>query len=307
MKTLVLSMISIAATVAAMTACTSESDEIDNVVEAKVPIELKAGVMEISTKAAIEQGKGFDATVIASATQDNYSKLLWADKNAGDITVADGGAVSFTTDQYYPADGSTIYMVGIAPRPSETISAGKVDYTITGAEDIMLATEISGSKKEDVPTSKELNFNHLLTQLKIDVVAENQDASDAWGTITSIQVLDAATVLTLDINNKSIDAATAPDKKALDIQGFTTGMTIPTNTAGSAGYSMLLPQASSVYQLLVKTSNNKTGVTITPEVITKLEASTAYTIKLTFKSKNVEVTATSGEWKSDTSGSASVE
>ena len=54
MKTLVLSMISIAATIAAMTACTSESDPVDEV-EAQVPINLNAGVLQ--TKAVIDAGE----------------------------------------------------------------------------------------------------------------------------------------------------------------------------------------------------------------------------------------------------------
>lgn len=53
MKTLVLSMISIAATVAAMTACTSESDPINDITnpkDAKVEIKLNAGVVNVETK-----------------------------------------------------------------------------------------------------------------------------------------------------------------------------------------------------------------------------------------------------------------
>lgn len=308
MKTLVLSMISIAATVAAMTACTSESDEIDNVIEAPKKIELKAGVMEITTRAAVEQGKGFTGKVIASTTTKDYSMPLWTEENAGNISVADGGAVTFTPEQYYPADGSIIYMIGVAPQP-QTVSSGSANYTITGDEDIMFAKEISGQKKEETPTSKALEFNHLLTQLKINVIADSQDAINAWGTITSIQVLDAATELKLDLNseNGTIAEAVDPKKQALNLKGFSTTMVIPKDEAKNAGYCMLLPLENSVYKLLVKTSNNTTGVTITPTNIAKLDASTAYTITLTFRSTNVDITAATGEWKSDTNGSGIVE
>ncbi|WP_288208138.1 fimbrillin family protein [uncultured Parabacteroides sp.] len=307
MKTLVLSMISIAATLAAMTACTSEGDPIDEgTKDTPVEIKLNAGVMEITSKAAIEKGKGFTAKVIASATTKDYSSPLWTKTNAGNITVADGGNVTFSPEQYYPADGSTIYMIGIAPQPENAISNGTVNYTITGDEDIMFAEEISGKKKEDTPTSKELQFKHLLTQLKIQVIAENQDAIDAWGTITSIQVLDAATELNLDLGG-TIAEASDPKKKALDLNGFSTEMDIPSDNAKDAGYCMLLPLNNSVYKILVKTSKNDTGVTIPPANLTKLDASTAYTIKLTFKSTNVVVTATAGEWVPNTEGSGTVE
>ena len=66
MKTLVLSMISIAATVAAMTACTSESDPINDITnpkDAKVEIKLNAGVLGVETKAAITTSTTFIATI----------------------------------------------------------------------------------------------------------------------------------------------------------------------------------------------------------------------------------------------------
>lgn len=307
MKTFVLSMISIAATVAAMTACTSESDEINEVVEAKVPIELNAGVMEITTKAAINKGEAFDAKVIASLTSKTYSTLEWTAADAGNISVNAGGTVTFTPTQYYPADGKDIYMVGIAPRPTGTISNGTIDYTITGEQDIMFANEISGSKTKNGKADKELAFEHLLTQLKIKVIAENQEAINAWGTITSIDVVDAATVLTLNLNDGTIDEATAPEKKNLSLQGFTTAMPIPSSIATDAGYSMVLPKTTGNYQLLVKTSNNNTGATITPTNLTKLDASTAYEITLTFKATNVDVTASAGEWITDKTGAGTVQ
>lgn len=310
MKTLVLSIISIAATVAAMTACTSESDEINNVVEAKVPIELNAGVMEITTKAVIEKGEAFDAKVLASSKSKDYStnNLLWTTENAGNISVGTDDAVAFNPIQYYPADGDAIYMIGIAPRPTETINNGTINYTITGEEDIMFASEISGSKNDKA--DKALAFKHLLTQLKIKVVAENQEAIDAWGTITSIEVVDPATVLTLNLKDGTIAEAATPAKTNLPLKGFTTGMLIPNNdkseAATVAGYSMVLPKTTGNYQLMVKTSKNTTGMPITPS-LTKLDASTAYEITLTFKSTNVDVTASAGEWIKDTTGTGTVQ
>lgn len=310
MKTLVLSMISIAATVAAMTACTSESDEVDNVIDAPVEIKMSAGVMEITTKAAIEQNKAFDARVIASSTSADYTSLLWTGANAGNISVAEGGAVTFTPEQFYPANGTDIYMIGIAPQPTNQISAGSVDYTITGEEDIMYANQISGNKNDK--TDKKIEFNHLLTQLKIKVLAENQEAIDAWGTITSIEVVNAPTLLTLSLKDGKIAGnSTDSDIKNLNLIGLTTGMSIPnkkdSEEAKDAGYCMVLPKTTDLYQLSVVTSKITTAVPITLQNLTKLEASTAYTVTLTFKSTNVDVTATTGEWKTDITGSGTVE
>ncbi len=64
MKTLVLSMISIAATVAAMTACTSESDPINDITnpkDAKTPIEFASSIIGVQTKAMNSEATKFDA------------------------------------------------------------------------------------------------------------------------------------------------------------------------------------------------------------------------------------------------------
>lgn len=310
MKTLVLSMISIAATVAAMTACTSESDEIDEI-EAKVPIELNAGVLEITSKAVVNQGDQFDAQVMASETSKTYTTPFWTEAGAGNISVASDGKVTFDPIQYYPTNGNTIYMIGYSPRA--TTSNGKVAYTIQGDNDIMVSNEISGSRTSKDPTGKELSFTHLLTQLQIKVVAANADAIAAWGGIKSIEVVDASTSVELDLGTGKLIEAGSPTVGNVPVDyTFTPALVLPNLTATptpeqakSAGSVMVLPRDTK-YQLLIKTENNQTGITIDPSVV-KTEASKAYEITLTFKSANVDVTASAGKWESVTGGTGTVE
>lgn len=300
MKTLVLSMISIAATVAAMTACTSESDPVDETQnDEKVEIKLNAGVMEITSKAVINKGSKFDAQIVASKTDAEYTTPLWTTATDGNISIAEDGAVSFETPQYYPADGTSIYMKGFAPR--KTITDGKVNYTITGDEDIMISNQISGDKNNKSSTGKKLTFAHLLTQLKIKVIAENKAAIDAWGTITSIEVQNPSTSLVLDLKAGTIAESATPNKQNLGLKGFTTGMTLPNKTATpdaetakDAGYIMLLPNASA-YTLFITTSNNTSGQAITT-TLSATSASNAYEVTLTFKSAKIDVTAEADVW-----------
>lgn len=116
MKTLVLSMISIAATVAAMTACTSEGDPIDNIDNGQpVEIQLNAGIGSITTKTPItsdDQGKlssalpGIQfvkaADIAESPAWGDVSKVAsTAEIKTDDIST---GKISFNTPLYYNVD-----------------------------------------------------------------------------------------------------------------------------------------------------------------------------------------------------------
>jgi len=308
MKTLVLSMISIAATVAAMTACTSESDEVDNVIDAKVPIELNAGVLEITSKAVVNQGDQFDAQVIASKTTGEYTAPLWNENGAGNISVATNGEVTFSPAQYYPTDNTEIFMIGYSPRATAT--NGIVAYTITGDNDIMVSNQISGSRTNKAKAGKELQFKHLLTQLQIKVIAADTDSKNAWGGIKSIEVVNASTAVELNLQTGKLAEATTPATQNVAVdKDFTTPLVLPnlaeSGTATPAGSVMVLPRDTK-YQLLIKTENNQTGITIDPSVV-KTEASKAYEITLTFKSANVEVTASAGKWETVEGGTGTVE
>lgn len=306
MKTLVLSMISIAATVAAMTACTSESDEIDNVVEAKVPIELNAGVMEVTTKAVINEGDAFEAQVIASKTTNAYTDPFWKTAGDGNIKVDAQGKVTFEPIQFYPTDGTTIYMKGYAPRATAT--NGIVAYTINGKDDIMVSNEISGSRTNKDAATKKLEFNHLLTQLQIKVVANDADAIEAWGAITGIEVVDASTSVELNLVGGTLTEAMNKTTANIPVdKDFTTPLVLPQlpAAAAEAGNVMVLP-STTAYKLLIKTENNKAGIPISTSVATT-DASKAYEITLTFKSANIDITAAAGKWEPVTGGTGTVE
>lgn len=306
MKTLVLSMISIAATVAAMTACTSESDEIDNVIDAPVEIKLNAGINTITTKADGIQNKDihdFDANIIASSATGTYTSSLWTEAEAGKIQVKNN-TVSFSKKQSYPSNGNTIYMRAYAPAAGN-LTSGVVKFVIDGNKDIMISKEISGNKTN--ATSKTLEFSHLLSQLNFTVKAENEEAQTAWGKITGIKVL-AIENLELTLSSGDLVAKSEAAQK-LSTASFTEIAQLPTaEPAASAGYVMVQPQ-NDAYQVVVLSENGPTeGRTITLSAPTKTEPSTAYNILLTFSATEITASATVGEWTtSDTVGSGSVD
>ena len=130
-------------------------------------------------------------------------------------------------------------MKGFAPQA--TINAGQVAYTISGKEDIMVTSEISGSRTDN--TGKELTFNHLLTQLKFKLVAEDADAITYWGSITSITVKNVEKNLVLKLNTGELSIATTSNKGDLEVSEEFTSKAL-TTTPAENGYIMVLPSTT---------------------------------------------------------------
>lgn len=307
MKKLMSSMLAIAA-MASMISCSTEDilDEGGQIDNGPVEIKLNAGVNEITTKAAIKPGDAFTAQVVAIKNDGTYADApLWGNDTKGNIEVAEtSGDVTFKTAQYYPADGSIIKMKGFAPQETN-IANGIVSYTITGAEDIMVSDEITASKTDK--TDKILAFKHLLTQLQIEVVAADEGAATAWGTITDITI-NAATKLDLDLSAGTIGAnASTPINADLKLEGFQEHtLTFTADAAAKqVGTVMVLP-STTAYKLKITTDTKTTPqeITITPATT---EASKAHVITLTFKGTQILATATAGEWTSGASGAGTVE
>lgn len=329
MKTLVLSMISIAATVAAMTACTSESDGIDDLTkDAPVEIKMSAKVLNIETKSegpidglkkAIDQ-VGFirkDATVATESTAEETAKSIdWATETT-DYTanIETTGAMTLSPTPYYPAaEDSYAYLIGYHPNTTKP-SKGIVAYTIDGNTDIMYAKTVYGYKK----TTDKLApaFNHLLSQLVIKVAGENNAALEAWGTISSISVKGVQKKQNLKLSDGSL-TPDGTDNTATSLEIKAQGGTYPTLTTSTtdAGYCMIPPQTT-VAKILLTVTTNKTSrdveVSIPAETggnnrpADTTVAGEAYTITLTFKASEITAQATVASWKEVTGGQGTVD
>lgn len=291
MKKFILSILAIAA----MTSCTKTSEDD---VDPNAPVEIKLGgsITALSKAAVIDNT--FTAQVASSETTGNYTTSLWSGTDAGKINVSNG-SVTFTQTEYYPNDGGTVYMKGFAPQA--TINAGQVAYTISGKEDIMVTSEISGSRTDN--TGKELTFNHLLTQLKFKLVAEDADAITYWGSITSITVKDVEKDLVLNLNTGELTAATTPNKGDLEVSEDFTSKAL-TTTAVENGYIMVLP-STTAYVLNIKTTENTQGVDVIISPVVTVKGA-AHEITLTFKRSEIASSAKTAPWATGDTGSGEV-
>lgn len=303
MKTLVLSMISIAATIAAMTACTSESDPINDITnpkDAKVEIKATAGIgsIDVETKATIDQGSALPGVQFVRSDGET---AVWSDVNningTGDIAAGTPGSITFNPAQYYPKKGKTSL---IGYYPSGTITSGVVSFTINGTQDI-LCSNIVEADRANIETKPTVSFElkHKLTQLKFKVKAKDTEAIDIWGTITSINLINQKTTakLTLSSQNLAFETGSTPIAVA---SGLT--QTLTADEAGlDIGDPIMVEPEQTKYTVNVITSKNPEGVDIELTNVAGT-VSTAYTVLLTFKGKNIDATGSIGAWTPDSNG-----
>lgn len=168
----------------------------------------------------------------------------------------------------YPQSGTPVFFVGLHPQSGWQTDADSksATYTFNGSQDVMYAPRIEGQYADvslgmdlvfDVP---ELKFWHLLSWMKIRMIAEDEETMSAWGKITDIKITSKNSV-TIDIN-RTDDSIGGDGKLDLSCATFS-------NTAGFDGLMPLYQTATNTlfpaaggYQLKYYTE----GVTVPEEV-----------------------------------------
>lgn len=108
----------------------------------------------------------------------------------------DSGHPQLLDQAVYPKMGTPVFFVGLHPQNGWVTNSGNsvAEFTFNGSQDVMFAPRIEGKYAStsdqnnlafDAPV---LKFWHLLTWLRICVVAENDDAISAWGKIKSMKI-----------------------------------------------------------------------------------------------------------------------
>lgn len=312
MKTFVLSMISIAATVAAMTACTSESDEINGVInpkDEKVEIKLNAGVSSISTKAAIESNEAGNPTSnvenVFLYKQEGKAEPTWSSVTLGNaigVTINSNGTIDFGSNpQYYPIDGSNVYFIGYRTgnTTAETPTDNKISVTITGNEDVLYASSFDAGTRASTTTGTKMTFKHLLTQIKFTLQKDANVTGDI--SVTSIKIIKASDAGLKNTFNMSLADGTLSDWSGtlsdISVTNIPTG-NLTTTASSSTDGVMLEPEISSITIEVASTSfpDGKLTTNITGVSSGKFEAGTSYTIALTVKDKSVSGSASIEKW-----------
>ena len=86
-----------------------------------------------------------------------------------------------------------VYFAALHPQTGWAIS-DNVTATLTfdGSDDVMFAPVVTGKYKNS--TFPKLQFNHLLTWLKVEIVAESEEVANAWGPLQTMTISGLGTV-----------------------------------------------------------------------------------------------------------------
>lgn len=246
------------------------SSDVSLPVETTVPLEFSAGGSALLHTSVTRADHNlpesvFDATVVLSMKQGDYSGLSAPYEGSHEVNVGMDGSVSWQlqpddVQPVYPGTGSWLYAVSVSPAAVPDDS-GNVSYTLTGKEDLLYAPEIRGNKWEGDRFSgngnpgrdKPLEFAHLLTRLQFK--ARKKETDGQVVTITSVRVNEALSRVTLPLATGIPSFEGSPGLSLLPGNSGA-GMDVPDNgTKVTLGYLLLPPlQAGATYTLTVQTS-----------------------------------------------------
>ena len=305
MKTLVLSMISIAATIAAMTACTSEGDPIDNIDNAQpVEIQLNAGIVA-TTKAAVPSTLTADldvmfirATDAASADWTTATPLFAkiAKDSPNGITFYTTNDRDIKSKQYYnTSETLPSWLAGYYIDNLENTSTdkNKIKFTITGNEDILATKGLSGTKKV---AFQSFTFNHLLSQVEITLKGDAA-AQANYGEISKVELTNLATGVELTLSeNAPVIAANGSETSTIEIFNNTsTGVNITADGNTLTNIPMIYKTGTTLNLNVYLKNDQSTPIPVTATITDGLESGKKHAITLNFKEK-ITATASITAW-----------
>lgn len=226
-----------------LTACQQDVPNVEQTDEDASRIYLSAGIGNSeSTRAPYYPTNGSGAALTAPTLEHPLNVSVWASTTSGVYPNSglngNTGTVAIHTDAHFQSgdpqllgeaiypkaqgqDGNakTVYFVGLHPfSDSWTTTNGDKDaqFTFTGMEDVMFAPQISGTYGTAFEQSPQFHFYHLLTWLRISMVAylgedeensttltendkklKREKVSNAWGKITELTLKNQKNIITI--------------------------------------------------------------------------------------------------------------
>ena len=206
-----------------------------------VPIHLYTG---IRTRAIVDVFDGTPVNIAAGNTAGQYS-----DSWEGEAT---DNEIILSPERYYPADGSPVYLRGYYP--AAPLNNGKVEYTLTGQEDLMLSVEQNGSIAEQFDAVKTpLTYRHLLSQLNFTLKLKG--TTDSFR-IRSVHINGLASTAIVDLGSEAIEPVGNAGPIVVYTDPGTGGFPITNGTVTLPGYVLVQPEATLTLDLVLNVDGN---------------------------------------------------
>ena len=323
MKTLVLSMISIAATVAAMTACTSESDpvdEIDPIVNAKTPIEFSSSIIGVQTRAisasdatkfdentdiAITMYKGEKAPTGTDLGKPSNSSVEFTVNAAQNLTEKAINKTMFwerNTNHYFYAYYPVVALDG---NYTLTAATGSTAEQITvkvpadgNTTDLLMGSITSGLTFEGTAVSNaNIQFAHKLSKIKF--VFKKDASFQGTGVLSNIALTLNNSIATFDLVSQNPTLSGDP----INLNKSGINVNIGTNTEYTDWLPIVLP-GSTISSLTLTIDNKPIGAT---NLAATLTAGSITTITITLKGSGItDLTTGIENWNEDNTGTGEI-
>lgn len=229
-----------------LTACQQDVPNVEQTDEDASRIYLSAGIGNSeSTRAPYYPTNGSGTALTAPTLEHPLNVSVWASTTSGTYPNSElngrTGTVAIHTDAHFQSGDpqllgdaiypkaqtqgespEPVYFVGLHPLSNQTNSWTATNdnkdaqFTFTGKEDVMFAPQISGTYGTAFEQSPQFHFYHLLTWLRISMVAylgedeensttltendkklKREEVSNAWGNITELTLKNQKNIITI--------------------------------------------------------------------------------------------------------------
>ncbi len=276
------------------------------------PIRLSAGLQAV-TRSVVGTGSTFTAAVggwESDATVDYTQPASWLSTTTLTAS-ADAADIALTPERFYSQDGGVKTYIQ-AWYPGGTLSEGKVafagdaDYKGDGTDDILFASEVSGSALDFA--TRTLTFVHLTSQVKFTV--EGDELFGEHTTLRGIVIRNTSAPTGFDVTDGSL---VYDPTATLTVPGID-GTQIISPTVAFSGVPVMIPSfAQNRFSVDVHTFDEATSIDVVYRDIpvtlrgdTRMVPGKAYTIALTFAGYAVSAQASVAEWDYTGTGSGDV-
>lgn len=248
-------------------------------------------------KAPVNPNSIFESAVAGWETIAAVDYSQDASWQSGSVIVAQPTPVpvNLNPQQYYsPDDNVKTYIK--AWHPSGELNAGIVSFDNDSATlDVLLTTKpVVGSKLD--ATGKNLTFDHLTTQIRFKVKAD--ESLDSGTTLAYIRIKNAGMPTGINLIDNSLRVSPA-GSDGIEVPGIGTQDTIGPNAVSVGKAVMVEPIAGNILRLDVATSGAVFEDVTATINDADFQAGTAYTITLTFLQGGISLSASITPWKEE--------
>lgn len=214
-----------------LTACQQDIPSVEQSDEISSRIYLSAGIGNSESTRAPYYPTDGNKVLETPTLEHPLNVSVWAStlnntfknerKNGKDGTVAihtnahfQSGDPQLLGEAIYPKkkeedkDAVPVYFIGLHPLSDKwkTTDGTYAQFKFTGMEDVMFAPQISGTYNTAYDHSPTFHFYHLLTWLRISMVADKdetdvkkrENVSNAWGKITELTLKNQKNIITIN-------------------------------------------------------------------------------------------------------------